>query len=100
MSPQNICLVPSMQQFVLRATYSQLKYVLISDREYIFQVVLVANSLPALNDVTAMELPDIVAEAAKVLFFPVHLNLVFSMFNLFVRVFKYHFYSLALLSKA
>lgn len=30
------------------------------------QVVLVANSLPALNDVTAMELPDIVAEAAKV----------------------------------
>ncbi|WMV21452.1 hypothetical protein MTR67_014837 [Solanum verrucosum] len=29
------------------------------------QVVLVANSLPALNDVTAMELPDIVAEAAK-----------------------------------
>lgn len=32
-----------------------------------FQVVLVANSLPALNDVTAMELPEIVAEAAKVL---------------------------------
>lgn len=32
----------------------------------ILQVVLVANSLPALNDVTAMELPDIVAEAAKV----------------------------------
>lgn len=32
------------------------------------QVVLVANSLPALNDVTAMELPDIVAEAAKVCF--------------------------------
>lgn len=31
-----------------------------------FQVVLVANSLPALNDVTAMELPEIVAEAAKV----------------------------------
>lgn len=30
------------------------------------QVVLVANSLPALNDVTAVELPDIVAEAAKV----------------------------------
>lgn len=30
------------------------------------QVVLVGNSLPALNDVTAMELPDIVAEAAKV----------------------------------
>lgn len=30
------------------------------------QVVLVANSLPALNDITAMELPDIVAEAAKV----------------------------------
>ncbi|KAJ6868981.1 pantothenate kinase 2-like [Populus alba x Populus x berolinensis] len=30
------------------------------------EVVLVANSLPALNDVTAMELPDIVAEAAKV----------------------------------
>lgn len=30
------------------------------------QVVLVANSLPALNDVTAMELPEIVAEAAKV----------------------------------
>lgn len=29
------------------------------------QVVLVANSLPALNDVTAMELPDIVAGAAK-----------------------------------
>jgi len=28
--------------------------------------VLVANSLPALNDVTAMELPDIIAEAAKV----------------------------------
>lgn len=27
---------------------------------------LVANSLPALNDVTAMELPEIVAEAAKV----------------------------------
>ena len=25
-----------------------------------------ANSLPALNDVTAMELPDIVAGAAKV----------------------------------
>jgi len=34
-----------------------------------FQVVLVANSLPALNDVTAMELPDIVAEAAKVCVF-------------------------------
>lgn len=33
------------------------------------QVVLVANSLPALNDVTAMELPDIVAEAAKVCLF-------------------------------
>lgn len=33
------------------------------------QVVLVANSLPALNDVTAMELPDIVAEAAKVFIF-------------------------------
>ncbi|RVW53107.1 Pantothenate kinase 2 [Vitis vinifera] len=31
----------------------------------IHKVVLVANSLPALNDVTAMELPDIVAEAAK-----------------------------------
>ncbi|KAJ4840212.1 Pantothenate kinase 2, mitochondrial [Turnera subulata] len=31
------------------------------------EVVLVANSLPALNDVTAMELPDIVAEAAKVI---------------------------------
>lgn len=30
------------------------------------QVVLVANSLPALNDVTAMEIPEIVAEAAKV----------------------------------
>ncbi|XP_027942531.1 pantothenate kinase 2-like [Vigna unguiculata] len=29
------------------------------------EVVLVANSLPALNDVTAMELPDIIAEAAK-----------------------------------
>jgi type II pantothenate kinase len=29
-------------------------------------VVLVANSLPALNDVTANELPEIVAEAAKV----------------------------------
>ncbi|KAK7317179.1 hypothetical protein RJT34_01186 [Clitoria ternatea] len=29
------------------------------------EVVLVANSLSALNDVTAMELPDIVAEAAK-----------------------------------
>ncbi|GLT83793.1 hypothetical protein SLE2022_020640 [Rubroshorea leprosula] len=29
------------------------------------EVVLVANSLPAINDVTAMELPDIVAEAAK-----------------------------------
>ncbi|XP_048137630.1 pantothenate kinase 2 isoform X1 [Rhodamnia argentea] len=29
------------------------------------EVVLVANSLPALNDVTAMELPAIVAEAAK-----------------------------------
>ncbi|CAL5411696.1 unnamed protein product [Camellia sinensis] len=29
------------------------------------EVVLVANSLPVLNDVTAMELPDIVAEAAK-----------------------------------
>ncbi|XP_061366808.1 pantothenate kinase 2 [Gastrolobium bilobum] len=29
------------------------------------EVVLVANSLPALNDVTAVELPDIVAEAAK-----------------------------------
>ncbi|CAL5387052.1 unnamed protein product [Camellia sinensis] len=29
-------------------------------------VVLVANSLPVLNDVTAMELPDIVAEAAKI----------------------------------
>lgn len=34
--------------------------------EDVLQVVLVANSLPALNDVTAMELPDIVAEAAKV----------------------------------
>ncbi|CAN0830170.1 Pantothenate kinase 2 [Linum grandiflorum] len=30
-----------------------------------WRVVLVANSLPALNDVTAMEVPDIVAEAAK-----------------------------------
>ncbi|XP_058088993.1 pantothenate kinase 2 isoform X2 [Magnolia sinica] len=29
------------------------------------EVVLVANSLPALNDVTAMEIPEIVAEAAK-----------------------------------
>ncbi|KAK1280437.1 Pantothenate kinase 2 [Acorus gramineus] len=29
------------------------------------EVVLVGNSLPALNDVTAMELPEIVAEAAK-----------------------------------
>ncbi|XP_028079411.1 pantothenate kinase 2-like [Camellia sinensis] len=29
------------------------------------EVVLVANSLPVLNDVTAMELPDIVAKAAK-----------------------------------
>ncbi|KAK4843952.1 hypothetical protein QYF36_014722 [Acer negundo] len=29
------------------------------------EVVLVANSLPALNDVTAMEVPDIVVEAAK-----------------------------------
>ncbi|KAF5204626.1 Pantothenate kinase, partial [Thalictrum thalictroides] len=29
------------------------------------EVVLVANSLPALNDVTAIELPEIVAEAAK-----------------------------------
>ncbi|CAI0547252.1 unnamed protein product [Linum tenue] len=29
------------------------------------EVVLVANSLPALNDVTAMEVPEIVAEAAK-----------------------------------
>ncbi|KAH9301546.1 hypothetical protein KI387_013129, partial [Taxus chinensis] len=29
------------------------------------EVVLIANSLPALNDVTASELPDIVAEAAK-----------------------------------
>ncbi|XP_065875851.1 pantothenate kinase 2 isoform X2 [Euphorbia lathyris] len=29
------------------------------------EVVLVANSLPALNDVTAMELPAIIAEAAK-----------------------------------
>lgn len=33
------------------------------------QVVLVANSLPALNDVTGIELPDIVAEAAKVCVF-------------------------------
>lgn len=32
----------------------------------LLQVVLVANSLPALNDLTAMELPEIVAEAAKV----------------------------------
>ncbi|OVA20723.1 protein of unknown function DUF89 [Macleaya cordata] len=31
----------------------------------VLQVVLVANSLPALNDVTAVELPEIVAEAAK-----------------------------------
>lgn len=29
------------------------------------EVVLVANSLPAINDITAMELPDIIAEAAK-----------------------------------
>eukprot|EP00268_Persea_americana_P033399 TRINITY_DN33076_c0_g2_i1.p1 TRINITY_DN33076_c0_g2~~TRINITY_DN33076_c0_g2_i1.p1 ORF type:complete len:161 (-),score=39.19 TRINITY_DN33076_c0_g2_i1:385-867(-) len=29
------------------------------------EVILVANSLPALNDVTAMEIPEIVAEAAK-----------------------------------
>ncbi|XP_075503373.1 pantothenate kinase 2 isoform X2 [Primulina tabacum] len=29
------------------------------------EVVLVANTFPALNDVTAMELPDIIAEAAK-----------------------------------
>lgn len=42
------------------------------------QVVLVANSLPALNDVTAMELPDIVAEAAKVcLFFRTLIGLYF-----------------------
>ncbi|KAI3766763.1 hypothetical protein L2E82_16834 [Cichorium intybus] len=33
------------------------------------EVVIVANSLPALNDVTAMELPEIVAEAAKVFYF-------------------------------
>ncbi|KAL0341542.1 UNVERIFIED_CONTAM: Pantothenate kinase [Sesamum calycinum] len=38
------------------------------------QVVLVANSLPALNDVTAMELPDIVAEAAKVRLIPLVLT--------------------------
>lgn len=36
------------------------------------QVILVANSLPALNDVTAMELPEIVAEAAKVLIENIH----------------------------
>nr|GLL44899.1 pantothenate kinase 2-like isoform X2 [Ipomoea trifida] len=29
------------------------------------EVVLVAKSLPALNDITAMELPDIVVKAAK-----------------------------------
>jgi len=34
-----------------------------------FKVVLVANSLPALNDVTPMELPDIVAEIAQVCVF-------------------------------
>nr|GMC76056.1 pantothenate kinase 2-like [Ipomoea batatas] len=32
------------------------------------QVVLVANSLPVLNDINAMESPDIVAKAAKVFF--------------------------------
>lgn len=41
-------------------------YVVKMSDEFFLQVVLVANSLPALNDVTAMELPDIVAEAAKV----------------------------------
>ena len=40
--------------------------VIIEQWDSFLQVVLVANSLPALNDVTAMELPDIVAEAAKV----------------------------------
>lgn len=34
--------------------------------EDFLQVILVANSLPALNDVTAVELPQIVAEGAKV----------------------------------
>ena len=38
-----------------------------STKTILLQVVLVGNSLPALNDVTAMELPEIVAEAAKVL---------------------------------
>ena len=37
-----------------------------STKTILLQVVLVGNSLPALNDVTAMELPEIVAEAAKV----------------------------------
>lgn len=60
-----------------------------SDRKCSFQVVLVGNSLPAINDVTAMELPDIVVEAAKVHFFPVHHNLAFSMFNLLALVFNY-----------
>lgn len=41
-------------------------YVVKMSDDFFLQVVLVANSLPALNDVTAMELPDIVAEAAKV----------------------------------
>ncbi|KAG2399164.1 Pantothenate kinase [Vigna angularis] len=42
-------------------------YVTAITTDVFFQVVLVANSLPALNDVTAMELPDIIAEAAKLI---------------------------------
>ena len=56
---------------------------------------LVANSLPALNDVTAMELPDIVAEAAKVCpfeyFYAIDLSL-------FLRCPIYRFISLTIIS--
>ncbi|KAH9617237.1 hypothetical protein KSS87_011115 [Heliosperma pusillum] len=45
------------------------------------EVVLVANSLPALNDVTAMELPDIVAEAAKAYILSKNFRLTFIMLS-------------------
>lgn len=53
--------------------YCRVKW--ISTTFILLQVVLVANSLPALNDVTAMELPEIVAEAAKVCFISLRINI-------------------------
>lgn len=44
-----------------------------------------------------MELPDIVAEAAKVLYFPANQKLAISMFDLFAQIFNYSDYTRTLL---